>query len=1025
MKKIALLFSAICFAVTGIAQSICFDPENDNRYPSGHGTTAIAQADFNDDGFLDVATTNQSSGNVTVLFGNNDGSFDAPLMLGSGGGPRSIVAADFNNDLLPDLIVRNDDNTSEIGLLINNGAGGFNNVLTFDYNSNSNQSVKMEGADVDNDGKTDIVINDYSSNELIVLRNNGNSTFTTLDVLSTSSMPDRMALGNLNNDNFPDLIVSYYPNSVSNDSISYYVNNGDGTYGSRTTLFVVDFAAKKELLLTDLNNDGLDEIICEGAADLRVFVNSPALTFTAHPSVFTGGYAAQILTGEFNGDSDADLLSVDYTSGVLCVIPGDGDGTFQPFQAYSVNGGPNGGVIGDFDNDLRADFIAANQQGYVAFVKGNVDGSFGSYSLRTMLRPEGFDIADVNEDTDLDIVVANGQSSFISVMINNSDGTFQNTSNQAVSYPCNDLVLGDFNNDNNLDVITANSYCELLTGNGAGVFTSAATVAHNIASGGTWFIAAAHLNTDAFLDFVIGVNNYDSVAVLLGNGNMTFQTSVKYEVGTTPNRVIAQDMNGDGRIDLLVSNDQSNDVSLLVNNGNGTFQAALSIPAANGPRGVAAGDFDDNGFQDIAVVNNNSNNITVHLASSALNYATGVAYTVTNSPNGIFTALINNDPFLDILVLNATGASVSLLTGNGDGTFNNPVEYVVEVGPYEVMAADFNEDGDRDIATVNHNANTVTVILNNGAYITASGPTQICDGESVVLTASGGYSYAWSNGETTASITVTQDATYSCSISNQSGTCILVPPSVPVTVNPTTVNVQFTQTINDPVCEAGDDISLQGGSPQGGTYSGAGVSNGIFTPSVAGDGTHEIKYTYTDPAGCATDSAFMSVVVDNFVAASWSGVFAYDTLCHYDSPIDLSGEGTPAGGDWFINGLPDTEFIPDILIGDNLVQYVVESGVCIDTAEAIITVAICSGIEETDNSGWHLFPNPFDNSITLQHTGTGLSGILTIENVTGQEVFRQAVSGTSFTVNPVLSSGIYQVRIFSEDGNRVFSVVRK
>jgi len=248
-----------------------------------------------------------------------------------------------------------------------------------------------------------------------------------------------------------------------------------------------------------------------------------------------------------------------------------------------------------------------------------------------------------------------------------------------------------------------------------------------------------------------------------------------------------------------------------------------------------------------------------------------------------------------------------------------------------------------DMSVANRNTYDITVILNNSAFVTVTGNTQICEGDSVNLTASGGFSYLWSNGETTPSIEATEDGTYSVVITNQAGDCDIIPPSVEVTVNEIP-NVVLTNTNQVDQCAYDDFLQLTGGLPSGGDYSGVAVVNGIFNPSQAGAGDHTLYYTYTDPAQCHTvaDSAVYTVHPD--VGAINS--FPLASLCLGSDPILFDGYGTPAGGTWFIDNASATEFNPQFLgLGTFETSYIAENVACVDTA--FMTVEVISAVTAT------------------------------------------------------------------------------
>src|SRR6266571_5360264 len=180
--------------------------------------------------------------------------------------------------------------------------------------------------------------------------------------------------------------------------------------------------------------------------------------------------------------------------------------------------------------------------------------------------PEWIAVGDFNRDGIQDLAVANsgrasGSAGSVSVLLGNGDGTFETPLNFPVgprgSTP-NCVAVGDFNRDGRADLAVANY--------GGGSSSTA-------------------------------------VAVLLGNGNGTFQAPVALTTGRYPLWVEVGDLNGDGLQDLAVANFSADvaSVSVLLGNGDGTFQAARNTPV-HGAACVAVGDFNLDGVQDLAVI---------------------------------------------------------------------------------------------------------------------------------------------------------------------------------------------------------------------------------------------------------------------------------------------------------------------------------------------------------------------------------------------------------------------------------------
>ena len=102
-------------------------------------------------------------------------------------------------------------------------------------------------------------------------------------------------------------------------------------------------------------------------------------------------------------------------------------------------------------------------------------------------------------------------------------------------------------------------------------------------------------NGDGKLDLVVTNTGGNTVSILFGRGDGTFNAQVTHTVGRGPTSVAVADFNGDRTLDLAVVNDVDNTVSILLGKGDGTFQAPVSYATGETPFAVATGDFNGDG----------------------------------------------------------------------------------------------------------------------------------------------------------------------------------------------------------------------------------------------------------------------------------------------------------------------------------------------------------------------------------------------------------------------------------------------
>lgn len=233
-------------------------------------------------------------------------------------------------------------------------------------------------------------------------------------------------------------------------------------------------------------------------------------------------------------------------------------------------------------------------------------------------------------------------------------------------------------------------------------------------------IAVADLNGDGKLDLVVG--SPDTVSVLLGNGNGTFQAAVTYPSGAQANSLAVVDMNGDGKLDIVAGN--GSNVSVLLGNGDGTFQPALVSNIE--PLALAVSDVDHDGIPDIVATVNTG--VAVLLGNGDGTFKAPVM-TTTVASTSLAVADLDHDGKPDAVIVTYSGlitnkerihATVGLLRGNGDGTFQSPLNY--DTGgfyPIQIAISDVDRNGWDDIlvvnylGTMNHIAGSVGVLVND------------------------------------------------------------------------------------------------------------------------------------------------------------------------------------------------------------------------------------------------------------------------------------------------------------------------
>jgi hypothetical protein len=393
--------------------------------------------------------------------------------------------------------------------------------------------------------------------------------------------------------------------------------------------------------IADVNGDGFPDLVvtnwcsdstCTGGA-VGVLLGKGDGTFQAAVLYPSGGlFANSVAIADVNGDGNLDLVVANCgsnspndcvstsNSGVVAVLLGKGDGTFQAAAPYSL--GANGATsvaVADVNGDGKLDVIVAtgsNTGGLVGVLLGNGDGTFQAEVTYGSggISPLALAVADVNGDGHPDVVIANQcvdstcTSSNVGVLLNSGTGTFETPTTYGSGGLFPDwVVITDVNGDSKPDLVVANSSTSttvdngnvgVLLGKGDGTFQTAA--AYPSGGFGAASVAVADVNGDSNPDLVVVncsatssscVGGGGTVGVLLGNGKGTFQTAVTLGAGgNTPFGVAVADVNGDSKPDIVAANCSSNycgaangSAGVLLNTSTAVGQTTTALASLTNP----------------------------------------------------------------------------------------------------------------------------------------------------------------------------------------------------------------------------------------------------------------------------------------------------------------------------------------------------------------------------------------------------------------------------------------------------------
>jgi hypothetical protein len=492
-------------------------------------------------------------------------------------------------------------------------------------------------------------------------------------------------------------------------------------------------AGQADLVVANKNDNTVSVLLGNGDGSFRPDpFSSPGLS----PGTFSvGAQPVAVAVAALTSDGKLDIVTANQADNTVSVLPGNGDGSFQPAQSFAVGAVPTSVAVADLTGDGTPDLVVANfGDNTVSLLLGDDNGGFrpGPFSSPG-LSPGAFAVgahplvaavADLTGDGKLDVVTTNYGDRTVSVLLGNGDGSFQPQQGFAAGPSPDGLAVADLTGNGTPDLVVANSVLggttvTVLLGNGDGSFRPDPFSAPGLPAGAFTVgaepgaVAVADLTGDGKLDLVVSNYGDSTVSVLPGNGDGSFGPQRVFQV-EDPEQVAVADLNGDGRPDLVIANGGANTVSVLPGNGDGTFQSRQGFAVGTRPAAVAVADLNGDGKPDNVVANYVSGTVSVLLGNGDGTFGPQQTFAVGPKPAAVAVADLNGDGRFDIVTANAGNDTVSVLLGNGDGSFGPQRTYTVGANPNSVVLADLTGDGIFDIVTTNYGDNTVSVLLGNG-----------------------------------------------------------------------------------------------------------------------------------------------------------------------------------------------------------------------------------------------------------------------------------------------------------------------
>jgi adhesin/invasin len=422
----------------------------------------VVVGDIDLDGKLDLLVGNNTDASVILLKGLGTGKFTFGPTTGMGTGLTSLVGGDVDGDGQPDLVATlNAD--SRVAVLRSKGLGLAGTALQPVQSTTGAASARgILVADVNKDGKPDLLTANRSTNKVSLLLGDGAGNFTlsaTAPTVGTS--PAYLASGDVDRDGNLDVVVAN--TSVSTPSFSVLLGDGNGGL-TKTVPDPTVPQSPKGVVLEDFNSDGAPDLLTTGGGSVYLRLNTGAGTFGAVSTFGASGSSQAVAVADFNRDGKLDVVSGNNsTTSTVAVLLGNGAGSLAtPAKTQGLPGAAWAVAVGDFDRDGKVDLAVTITSGAnydVKVLRGKGDGTFDAVAMATLTFsspsfPEFLAAGDVDGDGRLDLATVVLNSDAVLVWRGDGSGSFAAPVVWGSSDQTQSVTLADVNGDGLTDVIT-------------------------------------------------------------------------------------------------------------------------------------------------------------------------------------------------------------------------------------------------------------------------------------------------------------------------------------------------------------------------------------------------------------------------------------------------------------------------------------------------------------------------------------------------------------------------------------------
>ncbi|WP_046367715.1 FG-GAP-like repeat-containing protein [Flavihumibacter petaseus] len=722
--------------------------------PSANGLSGIIMGDVDGDGKPDIATCYFHQYGTSIYRNTSEPGnilFATPMEIAAPGG-RNILLTDLTGDNKPELVVPQATDT-KLYVVTNKSVKGqvkFDTPVTYAGYTLSYAAA----ADMDGDGRTDIVMGDYWASRMVVRRNMGAGVLADPVQFDATSSPSGIALADLDGDGKPDIATGLW--NANRGVFKNLSEPGDISLATKLNYGNPTNPGEHMIAIGDFNEDGKSDIVdCSGgnqsisihfnSTKAEPFVQSftPAIGKKGTSVTITGYNFSGVNSVKFGGVSAASFV-VNSSTSITAIVDNGSSGEVAVTSSLgtAVKAGFSFGlppVISSFTplSASTGTSVTISGTGFSTTAADNIVNFGGVKAIVTAA-----------SSTSLTVTVPAGASyQPITVTCNNliaySSDWFSpsfpggTTTITAASFAAPVTGIGgsgsfcDLDGDGKLDLMIANNNDLVLERNqsspGFISFDQMQVIPAGLPRANP---VAGDLDGDGRPD-IIGISHDGHSFVVFRNtsniGNITVEKTITQKTGvdrSDPMDGLILDIDQDGKPEVIVVNYSARTLSVFRNlstPGNIMLDNRIDFGFSYYPTGVTARDVDGDGKPDILVssISEGSEGVAVFRNTSvpgAIRFANKVDYPANEWPSGIAGADFDGDGKTDIAVTNFSSNDISIIPNNsssGNINFAPRLNFPTGKGPWNFTAGDLNGDGKPDLATANLYTQNISVLCNN------------------------------------------------------------------------------------------------------------------------------------------------------------------------------------------------------------------------------------------------------------------------------------------------------------------------